>query len=198
MIKITAKQKILEATQQLMVGRGYKATTVDDIIKHAGVAKGSFYHAFKSKEDLTIAALEDYKTRGLMIIGNGPYTTIEDPVERALALLEFIEDKSSEIWQHGCLLGTVAIEVADGYPKVLQKVDQLFSEYEAALTLIFTLALRKQKIKTVSGKELSQHFMSIVEGSIIMSKAHSQSEVLALGVSHFKQYLTLLLKGKIK
>ena len=101
MIKITAKQKILEATQQLMVGRGYKATTVDDIIKHAGVAKGSFYHAFKSKEDLTIAALEDYKTRGLMIIGNGPYTTIEDPVERALALLEFIEDKSSEIWPHG-------------------------------------------------------------------------------------------------
>ncbi len=196
MSKTPAKQKIIEATKQLMISRGYKATTVDEIVKLAGVAKGSFYHAFKSKEELTIAALEDYKVKGWAIVASGSYTTIEDPVQRAIAFVQFIEDHSSEIWAHGCLLGTIAIEVADSYPDVLNTVDKLFSEYEKAMAIIFTLALKDRGIKTVSGRDLGIHFLAIIEGSIIAAKSHSTPKYLAQGISNFKRYLTLLLGEK--
>ena len=46
----------------------YGSISVDDICKRAGVNKGSFYYAFKSKSDLAAAAFEDHwnKKRGLM------------------------------------------------------------------------------------------------------------------------------------
>ena len=102
--KLNTKQKVIMATQELMTSRGYSATTVDEIIKYAGVSKGGFYHAFKSKEELTLVALEDYEEKGWAIVASGPYADIEDPVKRALAFIQFLEDKGGELWAHGCLL----------------------------------------------------------------------------------------------
>ncbi|MGR9108206.1 MAG: TetR family transcriptional regulator, partial [Gammaproteobacteria bacterium] len=66
--QVDSQAKILATAQQLMTGRGYSATTVGEIVNMAGVAKGSFYHAFRSKEELAIAALEDYQARGAAIL----------------------------------------------------------------------------------------------------------------------------------
>ena len=94
MSKITARDKVIEATQFLMAGRGYSATTVDEIISLAGVSKGSVYHAFKSKEELAITALEDYKRKGWNIVAYGPYKDEPDPVKRAIRFVKHIERKA--------------------------------------------------------------------------------------------------------
>ena len=65
MVKVLAKEKVLLAAQELMMANGYASTSVDDIVKKAGVAKGSFYHAFDSKEELALTSLEDYERRSL-------------------------------------------------------------------------------------------------------------------------------------
>ena len=44
--------EFLETAQQLFFQKGYEMTSVNDIIEQVGVAKGTFYHYFKSKEDL--------------------------------------------------------------------------------------------------------------------------------------------------
>jgi len=46
------KNELLDAAQRLFVQRGYDATPVSAIIEAVGVSKGTFYHYFKSKEDL--------------------------------------------------------------------------------------------------------------------------------------------------
>ncbi|MDB6173759.1 MAG: TetR family transcriptional regulator [Chthoniobacteraceae bacterium] len=53
-----AKQKLMVAARDLIWESSYGATSVDDICVKADVRKGSFYHFFKSKSDLEIAALE--------------------------------------------------------------------------------------------------------------------------------------------
>jgi hypothetical protein len=45
--------------------------------------------------------LEDYENKGWALVSNGPYVTIKVPVERALAFVQFIEDKSAELLSHG-------------------------------------------------------------------------------------------------
>ncbi len=193
MSKQTAKQKVIDAAQQLMTSRGYSATTVDEIVKLAGVAKGSFYHAFQSKEELAIAALEDYEEKGWALVSNGPYVEIDDPVERALAFVQFIEDKSADLWAHGCLLGSVSIEVAHSYPEVIQRIDELFDEFEDNLAAILTPALEARGITDITGKALSIHFLAVIEGSIITAKSHLNPSYLQQGIAHFKHYLELLL-----
>ena len=46
------KNEILDVAQELFFSKGYKQTSIESIIKKIGVAKGTFYYYFKSKEDL--------------------------------------------------------------------------------------------------------------------------------------------------
>ena len=46
------KNKIIDAAKELIKEKGLSNVSVDDITKHAGVAKGSFYVYFKKKEDI--------------------------------------------------------------------------------------------------------------------------------------------------
>ena len=46
------KNEILDVAQELFFTKGYKQTSIESIIKKIGVAKGTFYYYFKSKEDL--------------------------------------------------------------------------------------------------------------------------------------------------
>ncbi|HSH94300.1 MAG TPA: helix-turn-helix domain-containing protein, partial [Roseimicrobium sp.] len=47
-----AKQRLMDAAQNLIWERSYGATSVDDICAKADVRKGSFYHFFRSKSEL--------------------------------------------------------------------------------------------------------------------------------------------------
>jgi TetR/AcrR family transcriptional repressor of nem operon len=194
MSKPSAKEKVIEASIALMTDRGFNATTVDDIVKQAGVAKGSVYHAFKSKEELAIASLEHYLQQGLAIVGNGPYTGIEDPVRKALAFVQYIEERSPDLWSHGCLLGSMAIEVGDTYPAVISEIDRMFKKLERAMAAIFAPALAARGVVGVTAKDLSIHLLAVIEGSIIAAKSHGEPQFLKHGIQHFRQYLELLLK----
>lgn len=53
------RQSILNAAKQLFVELGVSGTTIAEIAKHAGIAKGSVYSHFKSKQDIVIALMND-------------------------------------------------------------------------------------------------------------------------------------------
>ena len=55
------KGKIIIAALQLFVRQGYHGTSIDDITKSVGVTKGAFYAHFKSKREILIRLLEEYK-----------------------------------------------------------------------------------------------------------------------------------------
>lgn len=44
--------ELLDCAQRLFFARGYENTTINEIIRDAGVSKGAFYHYFPSKEAL--------------------------------------------------------------------------------------------------------------------------------------------------
>ena len=46
------KNKILKATLKLMKKYGYEALSIKNICKEAGVSNGSFYHHFKTKDEM--------------------------------------------------------------------------------------------------------------------------------------------------
>lgn len=53
-------QELLDTSMALFQQKGYDHTSVADIIDAVGIAKGTFYHYFPSKEDLLAAIVERY------------------------------------------------------------------------------------------------------------------------------------------
>ncbi|MFP4548933.1 MAG: TetR/AcrR family transcriptional regulator [Fidelibacterota bacterium] len=53
------KQKMIDEATKLFSTLGFKKTSIDDITTAAGVAKGTFYNIFSSKEDILFAVLEE-------------------------------------------------------------------------------------------------------------------------------------------
>lgn len=52
------RNEILNTAQTLFVTKGYMKTTINDILQAIGIAKGTFYHYFKSKEEVLDAIIE--------------------------------------------------------------------------------------------------------------------------------------------
>lgn len=54
------RQQILDTAQNIILGKGFAAVGLNEILKTAGVPKGSFYHYFNSKEHFGSELLESY------------------------------------------------------------------------------------------------------------------------------------------
>ncbi|MCC0684476.1 TetR/AcrR family transcriptional regulator [Clostridioides sp. ZZV14-6345] len=51
------KSEILDTAEMLFCTKGYSKTTVNDILNEVGIAKGTFYYYFKSKEEVMDAII---------------------------------------------------------------------------------------------------------------------------------------------
>lgn len=52
------KNEILDTAEILFFNKGYQKTTIIDILEKVGIAKGTFYYYFKSKEDVMNAVIK--------------------------------------------------------------------------------------------------------------------------------------------
>ena len=61
------KNEIINAANELFALKGYDGTSVNDILEKVGIAKGTLYHHFKSKEDILDALIERFNTKVIEI-----------------------------------------------------------------------------------------------------------------------------------
>lgn len=52
------KDRILRTALKLFVERGFTEVSINDLINEVGIAKGGFYHHFKSKDELIYIMME--------------------------------------------------------------------------------------------------------------------------------------------
>lgn len=57
------RQRILRAATDLFIHHGYRKTSVDEVARQSGVAKGTVYLYFKTKADLLAQAIVEEKKR---------------------------------------------------------------------------------------------------------------------------------------
>src|SRR5262245_45881042 len=83
-----AKERLMEAIQELIWTGSFGSTTIDDICEKAGVKKGSFYYFFESKADLAIAAIdESWKKRRVDL--DAIFSPTVPPLERLKRYCEY-------------------------------------------------------------------------------------------------------------
>jgi TetR/AcrR family transcriptional regulator, transcriptional repressor for nem operon len=84
-----SKTKLLDATLKVVRAMGYSATRIEDVFAEAGLTKGSFFHHFKSKEDLALSAVARWDATTSAVFAKAPYHEAADPLSRLIAYIEF-------------------------------------------------------------------------------------------------------------
>ena len=119
-----SRTKLLDAALQVVRTKGYSATRIDDVCAAAGLTKGSFFHHFRSKEDLALAAVARWTEVTEAVFAEAPYRRLEDPLDRVLGYVDFRRALlQGRLPEFTCFAGTMLQEVFDSYPEMKAAVD---------------------------------------------------------------------------
>jgi TetR/AcrR family transcriptional regulator, transcriptional repressor for nem operon len=189
-----SRTRLLDAGSTVIRAKGYTATTVDDICAEAGVTKGSFFHHFKSKEDLVLGAVQHWNQWTEAVFADADYRRLDDPLQRVLGYVDLrsaILDR--EIPEFTCFLGTLVQETYATHPAVREACDRGMSAHIAGLTRDLEAAKRLYAPKEPWNAESVGYFIqAVLQGSFIFAKAKQNSDVARKNLSHLRRYLLSL------
>src|SRR5690348_7230673 len=124
----SARQKLLDAALSVIRSKGYAATTIDELCAKAGVAKGSFFHHFKTKEALGVAAAGYWSDMTGTFFAAAPYHRHADPLDRVLGYVDFRRAiLTGTVPEFTCLVGTMVQEVYETCPEIRAACDASIS-----------------------------------------------------------------------
>lgn len=189
MPRVSAKEKIVESALRLFRQEGYLNTSVDEIIADAGVSKGSFYHAFKSKEILALEAIEHYLGHVSQVLRNGPHLEVDEPLERAIAYLQHTEAMATELWCDGCMMGNFTVDLARGHPAVRAKLKLLFVRMEEQLLQIFEPMVQATPCCCLDARQLSRQYLCTLQGAVVLGQAHGDITITQACIRNFRYLL---------
>ena len=95
---IKTKEKIIAASKKILSSKKFEEASIDDIVKLAGVAKGSFYVYFKHKEDVLWEINKTDFYNLAEIVSNNKKLSILERVEKySIDFLKRIENAGIEL-----------------------------------------------------------------------------------------------------
>lgn len=127
------RDTVLDAAVRVFWEKGYEGTSLDDLTTAMGIKRPSIYATFGKKHDLFLAAIDRYAA----VQGMAQSAPLRDEqnIRDAVAgyYHQIVRTVSSSDNPRGCLIGSVATEVAERDPVVKEKIADNLSRSEQAL-----------------------------------------------------------------
>jgi TetR/AcrR family transcriptional repressor of nem operon len=193
-----SKTRLLEATLKVVRTRGYTATRIEDVCAEAGLTKGSFFHHFKSKEDLALSAVAHWEefTRGFF--AGAPYHRPADPLDRLLAYVDFRKSiLTGDLPEFTCFPGTIIQEAYITHPEIVAACEKNISGHARTLETDIDEATQKYGVgDDWTAESLALHMQAVLQGAFILAKAKGGADVAVQSLDHLRRYLKLLFASR--
>ncbi|WP_420552033.1 TetR/AcrR family transcriptional regulator [Tenacibaculum aiptasiae] len=166
------REKIVTTAFTLFLNKGYKKTSLNDIIVATNSSKGAIYHHFKSKHAIYLAALDEYffKLYEDLLIEDFHETLINRIKNRYLFfvnLIDFVEKSGQGLSfpiRRYFLFQLESEEDETVRTKIIETLNAYHKEIEA---IIHTSISKKEITITFSTSVIAQQLMSMIEGLAI-------------------------------
>jgi TetR/AcrR family transcriptional regulator, transcriptional repressor for nem operon len=188
------RQKLLDAALVLIREKGYSSTSVDELCTEAGVTKGAFFHHFRSKDALAVAAANHWSESTGTFFETAPYHRHRDPLERVLGYLDFRKAiLTGKIAEFTCLVGTMVQETYATHPDIREACEASISAHAARIEADIAAAMKRYRIRASwTAGSLALHTQAVLQGAFILAKAQGGAAVAAASIDHLRRYIRLL------
>lgn len=194
--KPDARSKLLDAALTVIRTKGYAATTVDELCAAAGVTKGAFFHHFKSKDELAVAAADHWSQMTGALFAAAPYHDHADPLDRVLGYIDFRKALlQGDVPEFTCLVGTMVQEAYEAAPAIREACDRSISGHAATLEADIQAVIDSRGLSPDwTAKSLALHTQAVLQGAFILAKAKGSAAAAADSIDHLRRYLELLFR----
>lgn len=189
-----SRRKILDAAVKLIRTKGYAATSVDDLCVQAGLTKGSFFHHFKSKNELGEAAARHWTDTTSTLFAGAAYHLPERALDRVLAYIAFRRSIiGGQLANFTCLAGTLAQELHTTHPAIAHAAGMSITSHASTLTADIQAAMdESEKHFPFSAQGLAMHTQTVLQGGFVLAKATGDKRCAEDAVDHLRRYVELL------
>lgn len=158
-----ARGKILAATIDVLMQRGYGGLTTKEVAKHAGISNGALMHHYATKAELVVAATaevyEEWSRRGQRIAKSAK--AMESPVEG------FIDVCLSVYFDWPFITALEVIMVARTDEELMAKVLPVMEQYRATTNQLWLQVFRKAGMSAAEAKSVLNLTLNIVRGMAV-------------------------------
>jgi AcrR family transcriptional regulator len=189
----STRNRLIHSARYLFWDRGYAGTSMADLLAHANVNSGSFYHFFESKEALLREVLTGYLEALRPMVVDPAFATTDEPVERIFAILASYRDRILQTeCRYGCPLGRLALEIDPENRPAHKLIAENFQGWITAVRECLD-QLKPRLPKNTDLDALATYVLAVMEGGVMISRSYGSVEPFDRAVKQLRQHFQLLL-----
>src|SRR5579871_725419 len=183
------RERLVEAAIDLIYTHGYAGVSVDDVCEAADARKGSFYHYFKSKDELVLEALETHWERRRPFLDRW-FSPQQAPLDRLRGYFDGVYARQLELKAKygrfgGCFYSAVGMSANDS-PAVGERVREILARYERYYESALRDAAGEGLLRSQDVAPKARSLFAYMEGVLQQARLNDDAQVIkALGKSAF-------------
>jgi AcrR family transcriptional regulator len=194
----STRDRLIDSARFLFWERGFAGTSMAELLAHAQVNSGSFYHFFDSKEALLRAVLEQYAELLRPMVVDPAFASTPKPLERIFAILAGYRERILVTGcQYGCPLGRLALEVdPENAPAHLLIARNFQGWIEAVRECLVEMKTSMPRNTDVDA--LATFVLVTMEGGVMLSRSYRSVEPFDRAIAQLREHFRLLLGASKK
>lgn len=177
------RDRLTASAVELAHTRGFERTTIGDIADHAGVASGSVYYYFKTKDDVGRAIVEAVLARYRALAQE--WGAGEDPRDRLAAYIDWHRDHAAELATHGTPVGSLCAQLR-------RHSAALGDDAAQVLRMIIDWAaaqFRELGFGAEAADARATHLVTGLEGAAVLASALGTTEPIEREANHLNRWV---------
>ncbi|MDQ6420538.1 TetR/AcrR family transcriptional regulator [Paenibacillus sp. LHD-117] len=155
-----SKNKIIDAAVKLFSELGYHRTSMDDISREAGVAKGTLYYHFSGKGEL----FETIVTYGYTMLMDRIKVILQEDQPTDLQIRAIVHKHLELFLQFSELVHIISNETTNGIePDILQRIRDLKQGYIAFLSGVLEEGIKEGALKPVNSELAASGMLGMLD-----------------------------------
>ena len=194
----TTRDRLIDSARFLFWERGFAGTSMAELLAHAQVNSGSFYHFFDSKEALLRAVLEQYVELLRPMVVDPAFASVSKPLDRIFAILAGYRERILVTEsRYGCPIGRLALEIDPENAPAHNLIARNFQGWIEAVRECL-LEMKASLPRGTNLDALATFVLVTMEGGVMLSRSYRSVEPFDRAVAQLRQHFHLLLSQSKK
>lgn len=188
------KDRIIDAGSSAMSAKSFNGCGLKEILDCAEVPKGSFYHYFKSKEDLGVAVIEESAEGHAEFIREHLHDRRVTPLQRVVNMFQAMrEHYVNEGPMRECVIAKLALEVAQLSEPMRLAIKYAYDNWSALIARTLAEAQAAGELnESQNPDELADVLINAWEGCTLRMQIDRNTDALDQFVSRIAKTLPKL------